>query len=650
VHTLHKPGTRVSFYGLNATTTLVGDELIAVVFDSKQHEPTFINLDEAERMLGKELLFLTSKVKEESIDVDLSPKQLIELNKVQAYLEGLWQVVPKGKTGGIPKRKAAIDYVSELIGDSNPPDPSTLARWVKETTSHHQGVLALVKKRERRAGSKFGEEVKDLFDSVIRHEYLNLRRPTRTYAYSQFVNRLEEELGLTEVHEIPSYGTFCNWIKQLNPIEVAEKRFGKLAAKSLNRNAHQEIQLHRIFERVEVDALRLGVGVVDDQGRYLGTIIVFFVLDCYSRSVLGFQIQVGGGESAASVIDSYKHAMAPKYPEEVDPTIKCTWPMYGALKNVVSDGGSGYKAIETHTFLLHLNAGTSIAATYSGEKKPFIESFNKTVRAKLAPRLAGYVPKIAGNQPSDATIEQQAVLTLDQVKRKLTKWIVDDYHQTEHEGLNWQTPHQVWTENAKLFPPAIPDELFTRLKLTHGESKTPKILGDEGHLGITVNNARYNDPDKRLKSIYGWLKQRGKEPRVECEFTPNDIHSVSVKDPESHERFPVFATDRRIQPGMTLREWDVIRLENKPPSRSRRSALDGDPELLAADKQSRKQIKEATKRKSTSANLPEMTKGVHSLRDSNRASKSGSGSKPDAGTLLEGLSDENSNDEGYDVV
>ncbi|MGQ7275359.1 hypothetical protein [Marinobacter sp. V034] len=299
---------------------------------------------------------------------------------------------------------------------------------------------------------------------------------------------------------------------------------------------------------------------------------------------------------------------------------------------------------------MHLNAGSSIAPTFSGEKKPFIESFNKTVRAQFASRLPGYVPKTPGNQPSDATIEQQAVLTLDQVKRKLTQWIVDDYHQNEHEGLNWQTPHQVWSENAKLFPPAIPDELFTRVKLTHGEKKTPKISGDEGHLGIAVNNARYNDPDKRLKSIYGFLKKLGKEPRVECEFTPNDIYSVSVRDPETNERFPVFATDRRIHPGMALREWDAIRLDKKPLSRVRKSSLDGDPELLAADKQSQKQTREATRRKSTKANLSEMTKGVHSLRDSNRARTSGSGSEPDAGTLLEGLADENSNDEGYDVV
>ncbi len=647
---IHQPGTRVSFHGLSGTLTPLAQNMIAIVMDRDPATPVCISVEEAERRLHKELLFLTTKSQNNLIDMELSSKQLLYLQKVNAYLDQLWKVVPKGKTGGVAKRAAVIKFVSQLIGDSNPPDPSTLARWVATANSHSQGVLATLPSNNRVGGSKFGEDVKDLFIAVVKEHFLNLRRPPRTKAYAVFVERLEQELKRTETSEIPNYGTFCNWIKKLDPSEVAEKRVGKLAAKSLSRNASKKIVLNRILERVEVDALRTGVAVTDEQKRYLGNVILFLVIDCFSRAILGFQLQIGGGELAASVIDSYKHSLMPKHSEEVDPSIKNPWPMYGVPEQIVSDGGPGYAALKTQSFLLHAGIASTMVQTYSGEKKPFIESFNKTIRLQCLTDIPGYTPKNPKDQPLDATIGQQAVITLDTLKRKITKWIVDDYHQEPHDGLLGRTPSQVWTENAKLFPPAVPAGLFSQLSMTHGETKTPKIMGPDGHLGIVVENVEYNDHGKRLKSIHNQLKQLGEEPRVTCEYTPNDIHTATVRDPITEERFQVFAKDPRILPGMTSAEWNAIRLENKPKRQVRRSSLANDQELAKAHKQNKKQIAASSKRKQATANLSEITEGMRELGNLRPEQPTDIAASESFGTAFDRLLNDDSDEEGFDYV
>jgi len=649
---IHQPGTRVSFLGLDGTVTPLSHNMIAILLDKDPGKPVCMSVEEAERRLDKELFFLTSRSQEKTIHRDLSITEILQLERTEAYMEGLWKVVPKGKTGGVAKRAAAIEFVSQSIGDRKPPDPSTLARWVKTANSHSQGVLATLPPKNRSGGSKFGDDVKELFDSVVQEHFLNLRRPPRTNAYAIFVERLAQELDLVEEFQIPNYGTFCNWIKKLDPAEVIEKRFGKIVAKSRGRSASKQIKLNRILERVEVDAVQLRIGVRDAQKRYLGQAMLFVVFDCFSRAVLGFQLQIGSGESAASVIDSYKHALMPKHPEEVDPSIKNTWPMYGLPEEIVSDGGPGYSAIKTKSFLFHIRTASTIVQTYSGEKKPFVERFNSTLRSQLLTGLPGYCPKNAKDQPLDATIEQQAVLTLDKLKRELMNWIVDKYHQKPHEGLQWKTPFQAWTENAKIFPPRIPQGLFSQLSMVYGETKEPKISGDGGHLGITVENVRYNDQNqtKRLKSIYGYLDQHKKETRVKCEYTPNDIHAVTVHDPINEERFQVFATDPRILPGMTSAEWDAIRLENKPARGARHSSLTDDPELTEAHKQNKRQINEARKRKSSTANLAEINEGMRELSDQKTERPAGVAGGERFSAVFDRLMNDGSDEEGFDCV
>ena len=409
--------------------------------------------------------------------------------------------------------------------------------------------------KKRRRKSSFSQDIQDLALEVIDDYYLQLGNPTLQYAYDCFTEEFEERFGQTVKR--PCREVFRKWAKQAcDPIEFIERREGRRAAKAARRNAKKKFRTERILERVEADAVNLAIGVTDEEGRYLGPVTIFAVIDVYSRSILGLIAQVGRGESSGSVIDSYKHAIGSKSPDLLPNSVQNDWPMYGVPETFVSDGGPGYISVQTQCFLLDVGSQSQIVQTYAGWRKPFIERFFLTLRTRFAHTLRGYCGKHTDRPNLDATIQEKASLTLQEFRTALYEWVIDDYHQTPHQGLNGQTPYEVWEEGASEFIPQVPAN-FERIKFTMGETRICKISGDHAHQGIQLHKLRYNDDEDRLKQIGMTLRGMGQPAEVQVQYTHNDVHSVNIVDPFTDEIFQAFVTEDNIPKGTTLAEWKV---------------------------------------------------------------------------------------------
>ncbi|WP_166267129.1 DDE-type integrase/transposase/recombinase [Marinobacter caseinilyticus] len=555
-HTIAVTGNRVSFRNLHATLTTLPNSKVALTFDDEKQPPIIMSCRQIEAEFGKTLHLIPKGKVASPKGLNLSNADLEEVKRRAAYVNELQRLTKKGGIGGVKIRRQAIARAAREIQDPSPISHSTLARWARTAKTHSQGVAATLSAEKRHRKSSFSQDIQDFALETLDDYYLQLGNPTLQYAYDCFSEEFENRFGKTAKR--PCREVYRKWAKQcVGPIEFIEKREGRRAARAASRNATRKIQGERILERVEADAVNLAIGVKNEDGRYLGPVTLFAVIDVYSRAILGLIVQVGRGESSGSVIDSYKHAISPKPRDALPEDVEHDWPMYGAPETFVSDGGPGYASLQTHSFLLDAGCQTETVKTYAGWRKPFIERFFLTLRTRFAQTLRGYCGKHTDRPNLDATIREKASMTLQEFRTALHEWVIDEYHQTVHSGLG-RTPYEVWDENARMFTPQLPAN-FERIRFTMGETRVCKISGLHAHQGVQLNNLRYNDHENRLKHIGMKLQSRGEPAEVTVQYTHNDLSSVNVVDPFTDDIIQAFVTDTRIEQGTSLSEWNALR-------------------------------------------------------------------------------------------
>lgn len=551
---LYTPNTRVSFNGLPAIATPLPQNYLCLTFDTVAQAPAVLTEEQVYKYFGKNLHLLSEKTVA-PVKLSFTLEERLEVDRRSAYIKRLKEVSRKGGCGGVKLRQAVIDEVSRQIGDLKKVSPAQLARWYKQAETHSQGVAATVKTKARQRRSNFPQEVIDLAILAIDRYYLLTSKPTKQFAFDCFVDDVKAQLG--EDANYPSYVTFSKWIDMMTPpMDLIEARHGKKAAREAKRDAINRFYVDRIHERAEADAVHLAVGIVDDNQNYLGTVTLFVVIDCHSRAITGIQAQIGRGESSASVIDCFRNAISVKNAEEYSDEVVNDWPMYGSPSYIATDGGSGYAAHETVAFCQDAETEVVIVETGKGWKKPFVESFFRTLRTNFAKTLPGYCGKYTDQRQLDKTVQEQACLTLEQFESALVHWIVDEYHQSPHRGLDGKTPYQVWKESAEHFPPMLPAN-YERIQYTKGQTEVRVIQGEQGNKGVVINNVDYNDIEGRLKAIASRLKQMGEDQQVVCEYSPNNISSINIVDPFTDEIFIAYAKDDRVHEHMSLAEYQA---------------------------------------------------------------------------------------------
>ncbi|RKF22282.1 transposase [Alginatibacterium sediminis] len=552
-------GTEVQFRGMRGKVIATSKRYVVIDFETSMDKPISIEIDDFYKRLHKDILLVESKKPTLNSTGRLSEIQKLEINRKRKYVAQLLSL--GASTGGLKKRQQAIDQVVLQLKDCCPPSPATLARWAKAEKQCLDGVARTYLEPAAPYRRTKHEAVKGIALEVITDIYLQLNRPTMKSTYAVFCSKVEKSLG--EAYPTPSLSTFSNWIKDICPIDMADKREGRLSKNTLSRNARNQYSVTRPLERVECDGLNLAVGIVDHEKNYIGKPTLFIVLDTYTRAVLGYSLDIAHrtSESASAVIQSYRHAVSPKLSASKAP-YKNEWPMQGRFESLFADGGSGYKSSEASVFLCAIGSAHTTVQTREGWRKPFVERFNGTVRAQFAKLLPGYC---GHNERSiDLDPKFHARMTKTEFIELFETWVVDDYHQTTLRGLNGKTPHEKWNDAlaANLFVPlALCEQTQFKLKQSYGEIEERKILGESCHLGVAIDNARYND-NGRLKGIGLQMKQKNVTSKVKCFVDELDVSKISVEDPFLGDRFDVPVVEPAITPGMTRHEWRLLRDRN----------------------------------------------------------------------------------------
>jgi len=392
----------------------------------------------------------------------------------------------------------------------------------------------------------------ELAESIIDNYYLIPQGLSKRQTFFKYKDEHDEcvKKGKIEGTNI-SESRFYELLKELNQLDVTYARYGKDKARMYAQCSEGKYVLDFPLQRVEIDAVHLKVGLLDDEtGEFLGTAIVYLAIDTYTRCIVGYSVSMGKKPSEISdaVIELIKHCVIPKIKSAF---AKNNWPLTGIPFAFVGDAGKAFKCRVVTNLMAQLKCTHITTETKSPWRKPFIESFNRTLRAQHASNLPGYT-RNNDEDKTDQPIEEIATLTVGEFISTLEIYILDHYHQNPHKGLFLDTPANACEESLKECSPKILANLKT-LDVFAGAEYEGVIQGGQG---IQRNTLYYSS--RQLNDLRLEITTHGdkKNPKVPFLYNKNDVSKISVIDENTGVLFEVPCCDPRVEPGMSLAEFN----------------------------------------------------------------------------------------------
>jgi putative transposase len=482
-------------------------------------------------------------------------EKLAQAERILAYVNEL----DIRKTPGSERtRLKVIDYISLKIRDAAPPHEMQLYRWHKKWVKVGKDINTFLNQKQPRTRPVTDVQL-DFAMYIIDKFFLiphggNRSELFRTYKAEFEKDSHQQRFGLTETPM--SKTALDNILDTLDPYEVTAAQKGLTAARATFRDSNEKIITFFPGERVEIDAVHLNLGIVDDDTReYLGKIILFLAIDVHTRYILGYSIVYGlaPAESAEGAVNLMRHVVSPKL---TNGNYQSDWHCIGTPYCFHADNGAAFIAENTLRFCAMLNADLHRSESRKSQRRPFIERFNRTFRDQLMTKIPGYLGKRIDDKNFNKTIEQAAVITLQEFTRYLEEYIVDIYHKNPHKGLDGLSPSQKLEQCRNDFLPRPVPNLAT-LNALVGTIKKRTIQATHG---VQIDNLCYHSTE--LKELrFRLMKNRKTTKKIEVEviFNCNDISSVTVLAPGGLETIIVPARDKTIVPGTSLARYKAMK-------------------------------------------------------------------------------------------
>ncbi|WP_299021904.1 hypothetical protein [uncultured Photobacterium sp.] len=514
---------------------------ISQVFETSYIQQMFCSGDL--KIINTETLISTKEM--------LTDKEYALLEYKRAYVEHL-----QAHHSGQPTSKAAIDdalqVVPAQIADLNPPSRSTLCRWVKEYQTAGSHIMAFAPRKpgpKRRTRVPYSR-LDDIYEALHKY-YLCKNYMTLSAIHKDLVAGWKHN----NITDFPSRSTFYKEVHDyLDDGQIIEAQNGKSAANKHNRQAVEKYIVHSILERVEIDSAYISIGLLDDDGNYLGPAILTVAIDVYSRAILGISLEVGRhGESTEHIVDCLRNSILTKPGNDAIPEeFREGWPMCGKPAQIIADAGPGYVSKAFTLLLSILDISRDTTQVRRPWKKPFIERFFGTLRTRVLQNMKGYMSSGRKSEElePDQTLKRIATLSVNKFKQCLYHFIVNDYHHTPHTGLNGATPFEVWEQKAAVSGITLPEQAHV-IRMAYPRLK---VVALDPVKGVQYENLRFNC--RELREIYSKIKKRSDKnnPRVELLATHTDMSHVAIVDPVTQNLIRVKCTHPKVVAGMTLAE------------------------------------------------------------------------------------------------
>ncbi|MFV1852158.1 MAG: Mu transposase C-terminal domain-containing protein [Thalassospira sp.] len=469
----------------------------------------------------------------------------------------------------------AVNYVimhSRKANSPSVPSKRTLVRWYTAWHSSGRDIRSLLPRhclkgpKEVRADNR----IKTIIWETALEHYLKPEHASGTEVYNLVKRKIEREnksLSLGMRLTAPSRRTVYRWLGNLDPYEVLAAQKGTNVADQKFRPVDSGIGASRPLERVEIDHHLIDLLVVYSNGDVLGRVWLTVALDVYSRMVVGFDISPEA-PSYRSIMRCLRNAIAPKDAfvrrvidefhaqdgREQGVTIENEWLCFGLIALLVVDNG-----LEFHSENL-LNSAAQIGTSieYNPKRSPRykgkVERLFGTLNSKLIHTLEGTTfsnPQERGEYPA----EKNAKITIQDLMLLVTKFLVDEYPNSYHEGIR-DCPIRKWERGTNTHPVRLlsnPEdlEILTSCVETCTLSRT----------GVTLLNLQFQSDAIQLlyRRLMSGRMRLPKNPKVKVKFDPENLLTVYVEDPENRVFLPAKCRFETYADGLSVWRHKMIR-------------------------------------------------------------------------------------------
>jgi putative transposase len=470
---------------------------------------------------------------------------------------------------GVPSRQIGLEAVSA----------STLKDWYSRWEKSGYLFAALFRqdhlkgnRKERLAG-----EVIAIIHSRVENNFLTREQPGLAFVHgligADIIEANRTRLRGDQLVE-PDIRTVRRWIdRNYDDFTIVMRREGIEAA----------IQKHTPVGRgpvglwpmhtVQIDYTRLDAFCVRPDGTpVFGTVEksrpwIIAAICTLTNMIVGFHLSFDP-PSWFSVMQCLRHMVLPKDVSEYE-AIQSEYPCFGVCEVLQLDNEACFRSrsmtVAAAALNIELDYGPAGMPRIRGKIERFFREVNHRFLAQTPGRsFHNVVAK------GDYDSEGLATFTLDEMRRRLTHWVVDVYHNNPNGGLLGMTPLQKWDALKDL-------GVGLAAKVTDLEALLAmSIERTVQREGVRFLGLRYTGPE--VEDLLRRRHSRGRKYVVKID--PQDLTQVIVFDDEPGKERWIYlrCTTPEFVEGKDLREWkrfcEVLRQRYRGDTPSRRIALE----------------------------------------------------------------------------
>ncbi|MGM4886095.1 Mu transposase C-terminal domain-containing protein [Tardiphaga sp. 11_C7_N12_6] len=413
------------------------------------------------------------------------------------------------------------------------PSPRTFRRWLKNYEDGGGNVVAL-RTRHRFSGnknSKIDAEVHKLLTKYAM-QYCSETRPTVSKLHGKLsaelalINRISEANG-EPLLVCPSKATLQRRVNQLNQFEVHACRHGINSARARFAVVGTGLDVTRPLQHVQIDTLTIPLHtIVNDWGldKYLTVEErkelqterkkICLAFDVATRGVLAFR--VSDKDDANNAIAVLAMSVSDKNAIAKAAGCKSDWPHRGPGSLYSPDAGSPFIDTRFRGCIAKLKAVYENAPAALSSMRGHIERVFGTTHTMLLPEFPG---RAFSNTQEKGEYEahKRASIFSDKLPMILTRFFVDIYHHTPHEGLMGETPYNAWHRLVGLYGLAPCPDLHARRD----------IFGEPLARNLDPRGIRVNGNFYQSDAIQEWRREVG-DTKLDIRYDTADIGHISA--------------------------------------------------------------------------------------------------------------------------
>jgi len=451
------------------------------------------------------------------------------------------------------------------------PSKRTLMRWYKSWILGGKDIRALLPRncfkgpRQRR----FDNRLESIIWEIVHERYLKPEYSTGTEIYRAICRRIKKENQTASVGmklKAPSRRTIYRYLSKLDPYEVLLAHHGQQVADQKFGPVGSGIGTDYPLERVEIDHHLIDLLVVYPNGDVMGRVWLTLAIDSYSRMVVGFDISPEP-PSYRSIMRCLRNAIAPKDKfiqsvvdefkaqsgNEIEADIENEWPCFGLIVVLVVDNG-----LEFHSQnLLDALSQLGISIEYNPKRTPRykgkVERFFQTLNSKLIHTLDGTTFSNT-QQRGDYASEKNAKLTIQDLMLLVTKFVVDEYSNTYHEGIK-DCPIHRWTKGTEKHPVRLLSNLEDLSVLTSCVETCTL-----SRIGVRLFNLQFQSEAIQLlyRRLMTGRMNLGRNPKVRVKYDPENLLLVYVEDAQNRIFLPASCVYASYADGLSVWRHKLI--------------------------------------------------------------------------------------------